>query len=137
MLERPSLARRHFWRAAIFSKCKIFLFSLTQRNNVYWSNPAHQTDKSDYSYLPSKFENVWDPDQAIKNATDQLVRMTASDRIKWSFNGSGNEGFTLKMTFWHGGRMMTMAEATTTAQLYRIIIQFIYFLIRKSFFARF
>jgi len=102
---------------------------LTQRNNVYWSNPAYQTDESDYSYLPSKFENVWDPDQAIKDATDQLVRMTASDRIKWSFNGSGDEGFTLKMTFWHGGRMMTMAEATTTAQLYRIIIQFIYFLI--------
>lgn len=133
MLERGDSGRQPFFPPPIlvFSSNFTPLFRLTQRNNAFWLNPAHVTDDGDYSYLPSKFQNVWDPDQAIKNATDQLVRLTASDRVKWSFNGSGAEGFNLKMTFWHGGRILTMAEPTTASQLYRIVIQFIYFCIRK------
>ena len=135
MLERGHSGRQPFLPPPIlilFFPILPNLFRLTQRNNAFWLNPAYVISDGDYSYLPSKFRNVWDPDQAIKNATDQLVRLTASDRVKWSFNGSGAEGFNLKMTFWHGGRMLTMAEPTTASQLYRIVIQFIYFCIRKS-----
>ena len=104
-----------------------------QRNGKLYS----AVDETSDAYLPSTFAALWDPTEAIKNATRREIRVDLRHRaVRW-MQGAPTGQTVISVRYDHSGYLETQASPTMADQLYRAIIQYIYFVIRKCFNSKF